>query len=167
MNKTGRKGLLTPETTDTLLRYMRLGLNKKDAAALAGLDSFTLNNYLRQGHQDITEGNTTRYSQFCTELRKAEAEFKASATAALVTAAQSPQRWQAAAWLLERRFPDEYGRQVVEVSGRDGGPLQVEHHHTADELIAQVRALRDSTPARALGPAPTNGSNGANGRDHA
>ena len=33
--------------------------------------------------------------------------------------------WQAAAWKLERRYPQEYGKTVQEHQGKDGGPIQV------------------------------------------
>ena len=36
--------------------------------------------------------------------------------------------WQAAAWKLERRYPDTYGRKTrIEKTGPGGGPEQVEH----------------------------------------
>ena len=33
--------------------------------------------------------------------------------------------WRAAAFILERRFPDDYGKRS-EVTGKDGGPVKVE-----------------------------------------
>ena len=38
---------------------------------------------------------------------------------------QAPTDWRAAAFLLERRFPDDYGKRS-EVTGKDGGPVKVE-----------------------------------------
>ena len=34
-------------------------------------------------------------------------------------------QWQAAAWRLERRYPDRWGRTRHEVTGADGGPVAV------------------------------------------
>jgi hypothetical protein len=34
--------------------------------------------------------------------------------------------WRAAAWILERRYPADYGRNVLEVTGSAGGPLKSE-----------------------------------------
>ena len=38
---------------------------------------------------------------------------------------QAPTDWRAAAFLLERRFPDDYGKRS-EITGKDGGPVKVE-----------------------------------------
>jgi hypothetical protein len=42
--------------------------------------------------------------------------------------------WQAAAWKLERRYPQEYGRRVQEIQGKDGGDL----FHSPDWLKVQA-----------------------------
>jgi len=34
--------------------------------------------------------------------------------------------WQAAAWRLERKYPDKWGRRRVEVTGPGGGPVQTQ-----------------------------------------
>ena len=62
--------------------------------------------------------------------------------------------WQAAAWLLERRFPSEYGRpQRVELTGEGGGPVQVESTEVLRERalaeLAQVAERLASEPAAA------------------
>jgi len=36
-----------------------------------------------------------------------------------------PPCWQAAAWKLERRYPEAYGRRRVEHTGADGGPISL------------------------------------------
>ena len=45
---------------------------------------------------------------FSVAIKKAEAECKAARIATILKA--SEKSWQAAAWWLERRCPDEYGR---------------------------------------------------------
>lgn len=44
----------------------------------------------------------------------------------LTIQAQAPQDWKAAAWILERRRPQHWGRsQRHELTGADGGPVQL------------------------------------------
>lgn len=54
----------------------------------------------------------TEKSAFSVALKKAEAECKAARIQTILKA--SEKSWQAAAWWLERRCPDEYGRMVKE-----------------------------------------------------
>lgn len=44
-------------------------------------------------------------------------------------------------WRLERRHPARYGRTRVEISGPEGGPLDVEHH-ADDRVLALVETVR-------------------------
>jgi hypothetical protein len=41
-----------------------------------------------------------------------------------IEAAANDGVWQAAAWKLERRYPQAYGRRVHEVTGADAGPVK-------------------------------------------
>lgn len=45
-------------------------------------------------------------------------------------------------WRLERRFPDRWGRQRVEVTGADGGPVEVAVS-PVEKLAAKVAEVRD------------------------
>ena len=44
-------------------------------------------------------------------MKKAEAARKRDLLAMVYNAATDPKRWQAAAWLLERQYPDEFAQQ--------------------------------------------------------
>jgi len=39
--------------------------------------------------------------------------------------AAAPKNWNAAAWLLERKFPEEFGRHRLEITGENGAQIQV------------------------------------------
>ena len=75
---------------------------------------------------------------------------------------QAPTDWRAAAFLLERRFPDDYGKRSevtgkgggpvkTELTGKDGEPIKAEHvfqptKELWDEIVrkrAEFEALRD------------------------
>jgi len=56
--------------------------------------------------------------------------------------------WQAAAWKLERRYPDKYGRRTRhEVTGAEGGPVELD----LGELRQRVAASLDEHRARLEG----------------
>ena len=58
--------------------------------------------------------------------------------------------WRASAWRLERKFPDRWGRRErTELSGPDGGPIQVEHDvNIKDELSARILGTIDRRRSR-------------------
>jgi hypothetical protein len=50
----------------------------------------------------------------------------------IIAAANDPDRWQAAAWILERRYPESYGRRGLRLAGeldgcdgRPDGPIKI------------------------------------------
>lgn len=167
----GRRSKFTKDHVEECLRLLRLGLPKQDAAALAGFSPGTLGDWQREGEADLEAGRRTAKADFVADLRKAEAAFKLSATAVVVGAAngrpaeydddgnklrsERPPNWQAATWMLERRFPDEYSPRR-EITGPQGGPLEVEVA-TIDVLVARVRALRPISDPLAIDVPPTNG----------
>jgi hypothetical protein len=61
---------------------------------------------------------------------------------AKIEAAANEGAWQAAAWKLERRYPHEYGRSAVEVSGRDGGAIKIDHKVEDAREVLAVRLSR-------------------------
>ncbi len=49
--------------------------------------------------------------------------------------------WRAAAWKLERRYPADFGKRAMEISGPDSGPLQVVARHLPelpDDLLNDI-----------------------------
>ena len=80
--------------------------------------------------------------------------------------AAAPRTWQAAAWLLERRYPHDYGRraQDVTVTTYDEPALRVlaaERGPDPDEFVATVarvqQASNGATRRGGAGPGPRPG----------
>lgn len=65
--------------------------------------------------------------------------------------------WQADAWWLERAFPDEYGRNRVEVVGKDGGAMQVAVSRDSIEALLANPAAVAAAQTAALDPFRTMG----------
>lgn len=118
---------LTPELSQEICKYIKQGLSNRTAADCAGITESTFYSYIRQGEADLEKQKTTIFSQFLQSLKKAESAHKLGRLAVIRRAADEG-NWQAAAWELERRYRDDYGRNAVdarvELSGKDGGPVE-------------------------------------------
>ncbi len=108
MAKSGKERL-TQEGITTALRLCRAGLPDCQIAAVLGVRADT---YSRWINHPKTE-NQTQLSQ---ALKKADAEREAALVTRIMRA--SDNTWQAAAWLLERRYPDRYAKPVRPVEDR-------------------------------------------------
>lgn len=126
--KAGRKGILTHELSEQLCAYIRAGLTKKGACDAMMIGESTFYQWLQRGEQDKEAGKNNVYVEFAESLGKAEAAFKLAHIKNIKTAADQGS-WQASAWMLERVYRDEYGRNAdakVELTGKDSGPVEVE-----------------------------------------
>lgn len=104
---------VTTEDIEKLLAGLRLGMTRRAAASHAGFSKTTLYRML----ENDADGTLV------TEIEKAEAHAEGTYTG--IIAAASEKNWQAAAWWLERRHPQDYAkRERVEMSGPDGGPIE-------------------------------------------
>jgi hypothetical protein len=90
---------VTSEQIDRMLAGLRLGMTRRAAAAYAGYSKTTL--YRMIGNDDGT---------LVTLIEKAEGQAEATYSQLVANAAVSPKNWTAAAWWLERRHPDDFGR---------------------------------------------------------
>jgi hypothetical protein len=91
---------VSSEQTERLLNGLRMGMTRRAAAAYGGFGFTTLYRMLR------TETDGT----LRTAIENAEGEAEAAFTKLVADAAVQPKNWTAAAWWLERRHPDDYGR---------------------------------------------------------
>lgn len=80
-----------------------------------------------------------KFALFRVMTQRARAEAEVRAISMIQSAAVNGQ-WQAAAWFLERSFPDQWGRKErVSLEGPQGGPVEV-RTVTVDELEAKLEA---------------------------
>lgn len=121
-----RKPKITEEMQKRICECIAEGMTNK--LAVEGLvDEATFYRYINKGAEDIENGKNTVYSNFYKSVKTAEKEFAAYHLKNIEKA--SEYTWQASAWALERRFPNEYGRRTatVEVSGTPNGePIKTE-----------------------------------------
>jgi transposase len=98
-----RKSKFTPEVQEKILRYLRLGSYVETAAAAAGIARDTFYDWMKRGAK-----GEKPYKAFAEAVDQVMAESEARDLAIILKAAEK--NWTAAAWRLERRFPDRYGR---------------------------------------------------------
>ena len=118
---TGRPTKLTPEKQEEIVKYLRAGNYVETAAAYAGLSKASVYNWMRRGRREIerVEDDPRRkireeeqpYVDFLYAVEKAQARAEITSVALINRASET--QWQAAAWRLERKHPDRWGRKTV------------------------------------------------------
>ena len=142
----GRPSKLTPEVQKEICGHISRGLTYQDAARLSGVGRSTFMKWKADGE--------TQESGPCRDLldavKDADSEFKKTHLNVIIKAATTPSivtkkhvvkkggkvvleeiteeirdsTWQASGWLLERKFPEEFGKRI-EHAGKIDGPAPV------------------------------------------
>ena len=107
-----RRTKYTPEVVQRLTDALQLGATYELACNYAGISYETFNEWRKAK------------VEFSDAVQKAEGVAVIGWLAKIENAANDGE-WTAAAWKLERRYPQQYGRKVQEIQGKDGGPLTI------------------------------------------
>lgn len=117
--KGGHPLVITKQVAEKFLEGIRgAGMSLDVAAAFAGTGAETVRQHRK------------RDKQFDAQVKSALEQFKAQSQVIIAHAGLT--HWTARAWLLERRFPEEFGRHRLEVSGPDGKPVPVDMNLTVE-----------------------------------
>ncbi len=133
MNKPGPKPKIDADAKRQIYAILSVGASLRDAAGYLGVDWKTIINAKKAD------------PEFCTGCMKAANQGKIKMLKKIGKARQ----WQAAAWMLERKWGKEFGRkdrQQVEVSGK------LDHGHSVadDDLRRILSDTRSADLANAL-----------------
>jgi transposase len=109
----GRRSKYTPETVKKITDGIRMGATYEHAAAYAGVTYETFNEW-RKAKSDFSEA-----------VLLAEGEGALALLGRIQQSAKSGS-WRAASWILERRHPESYGRQIIDHGNADNEPFQIE-----------------------------------------
>lgn len=101
----GRPSKLTPSRQARICTAIRKHNVLAHAAAAGGIDYSTFQRWILAGEADASGP----YREFCAAVKKAQEAFEADQVQVIAKAGKDGS-WQASAWLLERRYPDRYGR---------------------------------------------------------
>lgn len=106
----GRRGKYNPEVVARITQAIELGATYEMAAAYGGITFETLRQW-----------RATKPA-FSEELKSAEGRAVLKWLYRIEQAANGG-TWQAAAWKLERRYPNDYGRTVSDVNANVSGEI--------------------------------------------
>lgn len=90
------------EIIEQLCNAREHGLNITDCANLCNVSRETIYSWLKKGEK----AKSGKYKQFYERFQKASTKFKFYHLDKIT----KDESWQSSAWILERTFPDEYGR---------------------------------------------------------
>ena len=144
LRRAGRPSKLTPELKEEILTAIgKGGCTYADACFKAGINESTFHRWKQKGQ----EQDRGRFREFCNELKGAEAGFRAVRLQRIVDAAEQSKgrikktvrsmgdggdakifqevvedtvlpdpKWDA--WLLERKYPEQFSRKHIEVNAQ-------------------------------------------------
>lgn len=138
--KVGRKPKYTPETMERIIAAIRIGASYQDAAQFGGIEYRTFARWMEQGAAQ----KKTELSQFYQAVKRAETDACLKWLSKIEQAANDGV-WQAAAWKLERRYPEVYGRrapQQVQLSGT------IEQHHSGSIGLTDLEKIAGRIPTK-------------------
>jgi hypothetical protein len=138
----GRPTKLTPEAQEQITSLVRAGASSEVAAQAAGIGRRTFTRWMQLGESART-GSALRGFYDAVERARAEAE---SVLVTRIAQAASRGSWPAAAWLLERRFPERW----MKLSERPLPELEVPEQPEPGEVdpFADVIELAKRRPRR-------------------
>lgn len=175
----GRRTLLTPVVIEAIEAGVRKGLGAEQAGEVLGIDAQTVYEWLARGEGRHSQRPAAPiYAEFAERIRRAEAQNEAAKLDILTRAGEggivltertitfkdgrevhekvySKPEWQAAAWYLERKYPDRYGRRerwdmrqmMMEVMKR----IAAEQGLDESEVIAEAQRLVGEKGSGAVG----------------
>ena len=126
----GRPTDLTPAVQARIVQAIVGGNDNKVAAAYAGIGESTFYAWLERGRKERARlaaspnarprAKETPFVEFLASIQKAQADAETRNVALIAKAAQEG-TWTAAAWWLERKYPERWGRKERQQVEHEGG----------------------------------------------
>lgn len=89
---------------------IRIGVSHKRAALSAGVSDRQYRRWKKQAREDAAAGKDTAYSRFLGAIEKAESDALGQLEVNMWR--QSEEDWRSAAWLLAKKDPEQYGKDI-------------------------------------------------------
>jgi len=124
--KVGRpRSAMTDEKIEAILKTVRLGLHPDRAALAHGVGPSTM------------RVHKTRHPEFVAAIKKAEADAEGGYLSRILK--HTDKQWTAAAWILERRWPERWAKREVAQSDESA-------QQTAEKIQAALSTIAASVP---------------------
>lgn len=134
MAKRGPKTKYTPERIERILGFLRSGNTRGTSAQASGIDMATFTRW------------QAKYVEFAQQVKEAEQEAVTKYVGYIETAAAKGQ-WTAAAWMLERRHYQDWGKkdrievvQSVRQLATDNGIEESQAVQAANDILKELRS---------------------------
>ncbi|MBT2601816.1 hypothetical protein J7E55_01915 [Bacillus sp. ISL-53] len=133
----GRKTKLTPKLIVDAAKLIKVGNYVVAVCEYLGIDESTWYRWMRDGEH----AKTGLKREFYKTIKKANAEEEIRLIADLQKIAQVDLKWQALAWILERKYPERWGRKdkiSAEVSHTGQVKESNEYNITVEQKVEQT-----------------------------
>ena len=129
-----RKSKLTKELIEKAVKIIERGNYDKVAIDILGIDKGTWYEWMRQGEIDANKGVNSLKAEFFNSIKKAEATA-IDRNLSIIQKAAMEGNWQASAWYLERKYPEQWGKRdnVNLTSDKDGFKIEVRYVDSRDD----------------------------------
>lgn len=147
--KIGRPTLLDEDRLEAITSALRNGAYIEHAAQAAGINPSTYHLWMDRGRTERDrrraglepDANETKYLEFLEAVERAQSEAAVDLLGEIANHARNG-TWQAAAWILERKFPRQWGRfDRTEHTGPEGGPMRLDV--STEDLERKVQRILD------------------------
>jgi len=128
------KTKLTPQLQEQIGNNITLGMPLKFAAEAVGITEVTFYNWIKRGENE----SKGRFFEFAEHVKACKAKA-VQLHLKLITKAATDGSWQASAWILERRHPEEFGRKDrLELDANMKHSGEVNLHTLSDEDLMEI-----------------------------
>ncbi len=135
----GRPTKLDDDRAKRIVDALAIGATIRQACDAAGIDAATYHRWIERGNSGDPDDDA--YRDFRDAATRARTQAELRMVGVVQAAAASGKDWRAAAWYLERRRPDEWGRRDT---------VDLNHYAPRAEVEQGVQRLLDA--ARAVLP---------------
>lgn len=142
----GRKSKLTPELINEMEDLVKQGYTFRDCCAVLDINESTFYSWINKANELQEDGNKlavsekSLYLELTKSLKRADTERKNALKQKIER--HGNKQWQALAWILERSYPQEFGK--VEQEQQQQEPIEVRLVTSAKSNPDRLKRIEDS-----------------------